>query len=110
MTRVHWIQIPLVPQAAALYLCVSLLGSSILPHNLYLASHHALAREVANNADACKQAVFYNTVDGGIALAGAAAVGIAFTVAGAAVGENRWQSTAAATALLDDPLYGTVRV
>mmetsp|Transcript_49806 Transcript_49806/g.95192 ORF Transcript_49806/g.95192 Transcript_49806/m.95192 type:complete len:662 (-) Transcript_49806:364-2349(-) len=102
--------LPIVPSSNAFFLVASMFAAAAMPHNLYLHSHLALTRNVANNAQSCKVAVFYNTCDVGIALGVSLVANISFVFAGAAVGDNAWASSSAGTALLDDPLYGAARV
>ena len=46
--------LPTVPDYNALYLTLSLVAASVLPHNLYLHSHLTLTRDILNTADACR--------------------------------------------------------
>lgn len=60
--------IPSLPNSAALYIAIGIIGATVMPHNLYLHSSLVQTRKFERNAKDIKQAIKYNIVDSVIAL------------------------------------------
>lgn len=60
--------IPSLPNTAALYIAISIIGATVMPHNLYLHSSLVQTRKFDRTAKGIKQAIKYNFVDSVIAL------------------------------------------
>ncbi len=77
----------LVPKidGASLYLAISILGATVMPHNLYLHSALVQTRKVGRSEEEQREACKYNLVDSVIALNGALIVNTAILVLAAAV-------------------------
>ncbi len=77
----------LVPRlnGASLYLAISILGATVMPHNLYLHSALVQTRKVGKDPAAQREACRFNLVDSVIALNGALIVNAAILILAAAV-------------------------
>jgi len=73
----------------SLYLAVTILGATVMPHNMYLHSALVQTRSIGHNEAAKRAACRYNLVDSVVALNGAMFVNIAILVLAAAVFFNR---------------------
>jgi manganese transport protein len=77
----------LVPRidGASLYLAISILGATVMPHNLYLHSALVQTRQVGRSAEEKRAACRFNLVDSVIALNGALVVNGSILILAAAV-------------------------
>ena len=60
--------IPSVPNEAALYIAIGIIGATVMPHNLYLHSSLVQTRKFDRSTAGIKQALKYNFIDSTIAL------------------------------------------
>jgi manganese transport protein len=60
--------IPSIPNAAALYIAIGIIGATVMPHNLYLHSSLVQTRKFDRSPAGIKQALKYNFIDSTIAL------------------------------------------
>jgi len=60
--------IPSMPNSAALYIAIGIIGATVMPHNLYLHSSLVQTRKFERTAAGIKQALKYNLIDSTIAL------------------------------------------
>jgi manganese transport protein len=60
--------IPSMPNAAALYIAIGIIGATVMPHNLYLHSSLVQTRKFDRTTAGIKQALKYNFIDSTIAL------------------------------------------
>lgn len=60
--------IPTLPNEAALYIAIGIIGATVMPHNLYLHSSLVQTRKFDRSAAGIKQALKYNFIDSTIAL------------------------------------------
>ncbi|WP_281297725.1 Nramp family divalent metal transporter [Flavobacterium limnophilum] len=60
--------IPSIPNEAALYIAIGIIGATVMPHNLYLHSSLVQTRKFSRNEAGIKQALKYNFIDSAIAL------------------------------------------
>jgi manganese transport protein len=60
--------IPTMPNDAALYIAIGIIGATVMPHNLYLHSSLVQTRKFDRTAKGIKQALKYNFIDSTIAL------------------------------------------
>ncbi|WP_396171012.1 Nramp family divalent metal transporter [Flavobacterium sp.] len=60
--------IPSMPNSAALYIAIGIIGATVMPHNLYLHSSLVQTRKFDRSAAGIKQALKYNLIDSTIAL------------------------------------------
>ena len=60
--------IPTLPNEAALYIAIGIIGATVMPHNLYLHSALVQTRKFASDAPALRKAIRYNFIDSAIAL------------------------------------------
>lgn len=60
--------IPTVPNSAALYIAIGIIGATVMPHNLYLHSSLVQTRKIDRTTTGIKQALKYNFFDALIAL------------------------------------------
>lgn len=77
--------VPRLPDAAALYIAVGMLGATVMPHNLYLHSSLVQTRKVGRDRFSIKDAIRWNTIDSAVALNLAFFVNAAILVMAAAV-------------------------
>ncbi|MBF7092790.1 Nramp family divalent metal transporter [Flavobacterium sp. ALJ2] len=60
--------IPSLPNSAALYIAIGIIGATVMPHNLYLHSSLVQTRKFDRSTAGIKQALKYNLIDSTIAL------------------------------------------
>jgi manganese transport protein len=60
--------IPSLPNEAALYIAIGIIGATVMPHNLYLHSSLVQTRKFDRSTSGIKQALKYNFIDSTIAL------------------------------------------
>lgn len=60
--------IPSMPNEAALYIAIGIIGATVMPHNLYLHSSLVQTRKFERTSAGIKQALKYNFIDSTIAL------------------------------------------
>ena len=60
--------IPSIPNEAALYIAIGIIGATVMPHNLYLHSSLVQTRKFDRTDTGIKQALKYNFIDSAIAL------------------------------------------
>jgi manganese transport protein len=60
--------IPSLPNQAALYIAIGIIGATVMPHNLYLHSSLVQTRKFDRSTAGIKQALKYNFIDSTIAL------------------------------------------
>ena len=60
--------IPSMPNEAALYIAIGIIGATVMPHNLYLHSSLVQTRKFSRSDAGIKQALKYNFIDSTIAL------------------------------------------
>ncbi len=60
--------IPYLPNHAALYIAIGIIGATVMPHNLYLHSALVQTRKVNRDDASIKRAIRLNTLDSAIAL------------------------------------------
>jgi manganese transport protein len=60
--------IPSLPNEAALYIAIGIIGATVMPHNLYLHSSLVQTRKFDRTSSGIKQALQYNFIDSTIAL------------------------------------------
>jgi manganese transport protein len=68
MGKVIYGLIPSLPNSAALYIAIGIIGATVMPHNLYLHSSLVQTRKFDRSASGIKQALKYNFIDSTIAL------------------------------------------
>ncbi len=68
MGKVVYGLIPSIPNSAALYIAIGIIGATVMPHNLYLHSSLVQTRKFDRSAAGIKQALKYNFIDSTIAL------------------------------------------
>jgi len=60
--------VPSIPNSAALYIAIGIIGATVMPHNLYLHSSLVQTRKFDRTFKGIKQAIRYNLIDSVIAL------------------------------------------
>lgn len=60
--------VPSIPNTAALYIAIGIIGATVMPHNLYLHSSLVQTRKFDRSFKGIKQAIRYNFIDSIIAL------------------------------------------
>lgn len=60
--------VPSMPNEAALYIAIGIIGATVMPHNLYLHSSLVQTRKFERSTAGIKQALKYNFIDSTIAL------------------------------------------
>jgi len=60
--------IPSIPNDAALYIAIGIIGATVMPHNLYLHSSLVQTRKFDRTPQGIKDAIKFNFIDTGIAL------------------------------------------
>ncbi|WP_330442433.1 Nramp family divalent metal transporter [Flavobacterium sp. C4GT6] len=60
--------VPAIPNSAALYIAIGIIGATVMPHNLYLHSSLVQTRKFDRSFKGIKQALRYNFIDSIIAL------------------------------------------
>lgn len=68
MDKVIYGLIPSIPNEAALYIAIGIIGATVMPHNLYLHSSLVQTRKFERTTAGIKQAIKYNFIDSTIAL------------------------------------------
>lgn len=68
MGKVIYGLIPSMPNQAALYIAIGIIGATVMPHNLYLHSSLVQTRKFDRTPAGIKQALKYNFIDSTIAL------------------------------------------
>ncbi|WP_269686239.1 Nramp family divalent metal transporter [Flavobacterium lacustre] len=68
MSKVIYGLIPSMPNEAALYIAIGIIGATVMPHNLYLHSSLVQTRKFSRTHAGIKQAIKYNFIDSAIAL------------------------------------------
>jgi manganese transport protein len=68
MGKVMYGLIPSMPNEAALYIAIGIIGATVMPHNLYLHSSLVQTRKFDRSPEGIKQAIKYNFIDSTIAL------------------------------------------
>ena len=77
--------VPSLPDAAALYIAIGILGATVMPHNLYLHSSLVQTRKIGKNPEDVRDAIKWNNIDSAVALNLAFFVNAAILVMAAAV-------------------------
>jgi manganese transport protein len=77
--------VPHIPNKAALYIAIGIIGATVMPHNLYLHSALVQTRKTGKDRKSILQAIKYNVIDSAIALNLAFFVNAAILVLAAAV-------------------------
>ncbi len=77
--------IPSMPDSAALYIAIGIIGATVMPHNLYLHSALVQTRKIERNDESIKKALKYNFWDSAIALNLALFVNAAILILAASV-------------------------
>jgi len=77
--------IPSIPNQAALYISIGIIGATVMPHNLYLHSALVQTRKINRDEDSIRKALKYNFWDSAIALNLAFFVNAAILILAAAV-------------------------
>ncbi len=60
--------VPSLPNSAALYIAIGIIGATVMPHNLYLHSSLVQTRKFDRTKEGIQQAIKYNFIDSTIAL------------------------------------------
>jgi len=81
----HGAVVPSMPDAEALLISLSILGATVMPHNLYLHSSIVQTRRFARDDAGKRSAIRFNTIDTAVALGLAFFVNAAILVLAAAV-------------------------
>jgi len=77
--------VPSIPNQAALYISIGIIGATVMPHNLYLHSALVQTRKISRDEHAIRKALKYNFWDSAIALNLAFFVNAAILILAAAV-------------------------
>jgi manganese transport protein len=77
--------VPALPDAAALYIAIGILGATVMPHNLYLHSSLVQTRKIGTTKEDIRQVIRWNNIDSAVALNLAFFVNAAILVVAAAV-------------------------
>lgn len=77
--------IPSLPNGAALYIAIGIIGATVMPHNLYLHSALVQTRKIAKDRESIKKAIKYNFIDSAVALNMAFFVNAAILILAASV-------------------------
>lgn len=77
--------VPTIPNNAALYIAIGIIGATVMPHNLYLHSALVQTRKIKRDHESIKNAIKYNFWDSAIALNLALFVNAAILILAAAV-------------------------
>lgn len=77
--------VPDIPNQAALYIAIGIIGATVMPHNLYLHSALVQTRKVQRDEQSIRKAIKYNFWDSAIALNLALFVNAAILILAAAV-------------------------
>jgi len=60
--------VPIIPDNAALYIAIGIIGATVMPHNLYLHSALVQTRKIQRDDKGIKQALKLNFIDSAVAL------------------------------------------
>jgi manganese transport protein len=60
--------VPYIPQGAALYIAIGIIGATVMPHNLYLHSALVQTRKINPTTSSIKRALRLNNIDSAVAL------------------------------------------
>jgi manganese transport protein len=60
--------VPSIPNEAALYIAIAIIGATVMPHNLYLHSALVQTRKVERTNEGLRRAIRFNVIDSAIAL------------------------------------------
>ncbi|WP_118953386.1 Nramp family divalent metal transporter [Taibaiella helva] len=77
--------VPKIPNQAALYIAIGIIGATVMPHNLYLHSALVQTRKIKRDDESLRKAIRYNFWDSAIALNLALFVNAAILILAAAV-------------------------
>jgi manganese transport protein len=77
--------VPVLPDSAALYIAIGILGATVMPHNLYLHSSLVQTRKIGKTKEDIRDAIRWNNIDSAVALNLAFFVNAAILVVAAAV-------------------------
>ncbi len=77
--------VPTLPDHAAFYLALGMLGATVMPHNLYLHTALVQTRDIEQSSSGKRQAIRYNITDTIVSLGAAFFVNAAILVVAAAV-------------------------
>lgn len=77
--------IPRLPNSAALYIAIGIIGATVMPHNLYLHSALVQTRKIERDEKSIRKAIKLNILDSTIALNAAFFVNAAILILAAAV-------------------------
>jgi manganese transport protein len=77
--------VPSIPNSAALYIAIGIIGATVMPHNLYLHSALVQTRKIKRDEASIRKAIKYNFWDSAIALNLALFVNAAILILAAAV-------------------------
>lgn len=77
--------IPSIPNGAALYIAIGIIGATVMPHNLYLHSALVQTRKIPRDTKSIKKALKYNFIDSAVALNMAFFVNAAILILAASV-------------------------
>lgn len=77
--------IPSIPNHAALYIAIGIIGATVMPHNLYLHSALVQTRKISRDEKSIRKAIKFNIIDSTIALNAAFFVNAAILILAAAV-------------------------
>lgn len=77
--------VPKIPNNAALYIAIGIIGATVMPHNLYLHSALVQTRKIKRDDDSIRKAIKYNFWDSAIALNLALFVNAAILILAASV-------------------------
>lgn len=77
--------VPQMPDKAALYIAIGIIGATVMPHNLYLHSALVQTRKIARDPASIRRALKFTNIDSAIALNMAFLVNAAILILSAAV-------------------------
>lgn len=60
--------IPSIPNSAALYIAIGIIGATVMPHNLYLHSALVQTRRFGKDEKSLRNAIKFNFIDSAVAL------------------------------------------
>jgi len=77
--------VPSLPNTAALYIAIGIIGATVMPHNLYLHSALVQTRKIGRDVTSLKKAIKFNIIDSVLALNMAFFVNAAILILAASV-------------------------
>ncbi|PZF74586.1 Nramp family divalent metal transporter [Taibaiella soli] len=77
--------VPSLPNSAALYIAIGIIGATVMPHNLYLHSALVQTRKIGRDVTSLKKAIKFNIIDSVLALNMAFFVNAAILILAASV-------------------------